>query len=64
MSNLLDCTITTPIGNDVLRYNGTKWINQQIALQTLSDVQISNAQANDLMLYSNGKWININTLTD
>jgi hypothetical protein len=74
LSNLSDCTITTPTENQVLQYNGTSWVNATLSLLTtlssLTDCTITSASTGQVLKYNGSKWVNASdadtlaTLTD
>jgi hypothetical protein len=59
---LADVTISTPLTNQVIRYNGTAWTNQTMPAGTeltgLSDVEIDSPIANQVLKYDGGTWRN------
>ena len=58
---LLPLDITTPSAGQVLRYNGTDWVNQSLSLIGLSDVSISSIdlEDGDTIVWDNtsNKWV-------
>ena len=64
MSNLHDCTITTPSNNQALIYNSTdtKWINQQIGHTTLLIIGTNTHAEIDTFISSEGQASGLATL--
>jgi hypothetical protein len=63
LAKLSDVTITTPATNQVLTYNGTKWVNQALptdtdTLATLGDVTLSGLANGQVLQYNGTKWVN------
>ena len=60
-----DVTITSPANNNVLQYNGSKWINTTISayLSTLIDCLITSPSSGQLLQYNGTKWINYTPTT-
>ncbi len=69
LNSLTDVVITDPANNQIIKYNGTNWVNASdeglvsVSLDTLTDVSISGTpSANQVLQYSGGTWSN-STLT-
>ena len=65
LAQLNDVTLTNPTANQVLTYNGTRWVNRTISLGSqslsgLTDVAITNPAANQMLSYDATiqKWVN------
>ena len=63
LDSLTDVVITTPSTGQVLKYNGTNWINDADAtsggnLDSLSDVVIATPAAGDVLSYNGTNWEN------
>jgi len=63
-----DVTISSPLTNQVLTYNGTKWTNQSMQSMTLeqnSDVNVTSISDKNILRYNalTGKWLNVADLT-
>ena len=65
LSGLTDVTITSPVANQVLEYNGSKWINATVpsgstTLSTLTDVLLTSIADGQVLSYnaSAQKWEN------
>lgn len=63
LNSLLDTTISTPLANDVLRYNGTKWVNTPLtglmSLNDLTDTIISGIlNSGNVIRYNGLNWVN------
>ena len=64
LASLTDATITTPSTNQLLQYNGTKWINytptyiSSSSLSSSTDATITSPSTNQLLQYNGTKWIN------
>ena len=48
----------TPSANEIVFYDGTNWINKQLALTDLSDTQISTPTLDQILIYNGTKWQN------
>lgn len=73
LAGLTDTTISNPSNNQLLKYNGSKWINATIEFVTtlaeLTDTTISNPANGQFLRYNGSKWINatvdlVDTLSD
>lgn len=65
LEQLKNVSITSPVTNQGLVYNGTNWVNQTLSsgggattLAALTDVAIATPLANQVLTYSGGHWIN------
>lgn len=63
LSELNDVTISTPSTNQVLKYDGTKWVNSSaptasVALDDLTDVAITSPATNEVLKYNGTSWVN------
>ena len=58
LSSLTDVSLATPVTNDVLKYDGSGWVNGSIPLDSASDVTISSPSTNQVLLYSGTEWQN------
>ena len=66
INDLIDVTIASPIENQVLTYDGSKWINASPTsggstiydLNDLDDVVIAGVSEGQVLKFSNGYWIN------
>lgn len=64
LAGLTDVTLTDPIEDDILVYDGTKWINNPntpggpIDLDELSDVTIVTPSNGQVLTYQDGIWVN------
>ena len=54
LASLTDATITTPISDQYLTYNGTKWVNSTFVWTTANDVEITNATKGVILKSANG----------
>jgi hypothetical protein len=52
LATLTDVTLTSPANNQILKYNGTKWVNGQDALARLSDVALTSPTLNQVLSYN------------
>lgn len=73
LDGLTDVTITTPSNGQVLKYNGTVWVNGTDnagttinSLDDVADVTITSAASGDFLKWNGTAWINdpINLATD
>lgn len=60
LNDLTDVTITTPTTGQVLRYNGTQWVNYTHNFVSLVDVP----DPGDMLYYHAGQWFVITPLTE
>jgi len=65
IDNLNDVTITSPTSGQVLKYNGTAWVNDTDAggsainsLDDVADVTITTAANGDLLKWNGTAWVN------
>jgi hypothetical protein len=58
LDNLTDVVITTPTNNQLLKYNGTNWVNGSTALSTLSDVSYNTPAIGQNLFYDGTNWVN------
>lgn len=68
INELADVVITSPVLDNILKYDGSNWINSPATtvtygLDNLSDVTITTPSDDQILMYSGGEWIN-STLTD
>jgi hypothetical protein len=66
LNDLSDVIITTPSNGQVLKYNGTNWINDTDltgggggALNDLTDVIITAAATNDVLQFDGANWVDL-----
>lgn len=68
LNDLSDVTLTSPSSGQILKFDGSKWVNGNgggggaSALSDLTDVSISSEQNNQVLTYdsNSGKWVNAN----
>ena len=64
LNDIPDVTITSASNNQILKYNGSGWVNGAApsggaqALNDLTDVTISSPSAAQLLTYDGSKWVN------
>lgn len=63
LNALTDVTLTTPLVNQVLKYNGTEWVNGTgtagaTDLDGLTDVTIASPANNQVLKYNGSEWVN------
>jgi hypothetical protein len=58
LDDLSDVTISSPSTAQVLRYNGTFWVNALLALDDLSDAAISSPATAQVIRYNGSTWVN------
>jgi hypothetical protein len=63
LDNLTDVVITTPTAEQVLKYNGTAWINAATPptvsiLDDLTDVIVASPAADEILQYNGTAWVN------
>lgn len=56
---LLDVSLATPQENEVLMYNGTEWVNNDVLLSTnVGDVTVTTPADGQALVYQTGVWVN------
>jgi hypothetical protein len=63
LATLTDVTLTSPANNQILKYNGTKWVNGQDALARLSDVALTSPTLNQVLTFNGTNWVNASATT-
>jgi hypothetical protein len=68
LNDLTDVTISAPANGEVLKYNGSEWVNGTVSsipstLDDLTDVTISSNTAGEILKWNGSLWIN-NTLAE
>lgn len=66
LASMSDVIISSPAGNQVLGYNGSKWVNTTLdtpALSDLSSVSISSPSNNQVLKYNGTTWVNSSLAT-
>ena len=58
ISSMSGNAVENPQTNEVLQYDGSKWINKLLSLVGLSDCLITSPTTNQVLQYINSKWIN------
>lgn len=67
LDSLSNVTITDVAEDDVLKWNGAAWVNDQVtisggtgasALSDLTDVSLTNLETNDYLMWDGANWIN------
>ena len=64
LSALTDCSITDPVTNNFLQYNGSEWVSQSVTIDTslasLSDTSVTSSSNNQGLIYNSidSKWEN------
>lgn len=64
LDELSDVVLTSPTNGQVLKYNGTQWINAaesgggSISLDGLTDVVISTPSSGQVLKYNGSQWVN------
>jgi len=62
LDDLSDVTITTPSDDQFLRYNGSAWVNETVAvpsnLDDLGDVTITTPSSDQVLKYNGSAWVN------
>jgi len=67
LGDLVDVTLTTPVLNQVLKYDGVQWVNGTAisgaqTLNDLTDVTIANPASGNTLKYNGSQWINGSSL--
>lgn len=58
VGDLSDVVITSPATGEVLRYNGSNWVDDRLLLDDLSDVTVSSATTAQVIRYNGTAWVN------
>ena len=58
INDLGDVSITSAQNKQVLRYDGSGWVNATHNVNDLGDVSISNLQTNQILKYNGTTWVN------
>jgi len=58
LGDLVDVAIVAPIAKQVLRHDGTEWINANLALDDLGDATITTPQTGQGLRYDGTNWVN------
>jgi hypothetical protein len=62
LDELTDVTLTSPASDQVLKYNGTAWVNGTVSaasdLDGLTDVTLTSPTAGQVLKYNGTAWIN------
>lgn len=64
LEGLADVTITNAASGEVLKYNGTEWVNGEITLESLSDVITLTPTSGQILSYNGTNWENADTITE
>jgi hypothetical protein len=67
LGDLVDVTLTAPVLNQVLKYDGVQWVNGTAisgaqTLNDLTDVTIANPASGNTLKYNGSQWINGSSL--
>lgn len=57
LDDLTDVVITAPAAGEVLRHNGTAWVDDRVALDDLSDVVITAAASGEVLRHNGTSWV-------
>jgi len=58
INDLQDVSITSPTVENVLKYDGEKWVNSSLDLNNLESVSITSPTSGEVLQYDGEKWIN------
>jgi hypothetical protein len=58
LASAVDTTLSNIQTNQILKYNGTKWVNSSSALSELTDVVISGSASGQALRYNGTNWVN------
>lgn len=63
ISELFDVSLSSLITNDILKYDGTNWVNTPIPtgvdnLSDLADVNLDTLATNDVLTWNGSEWVN------
>lgn len=56
LNDLTDVTITSPATNELVKYDGSGWVNANANLSELSDTDITSPATGDILYYDGSKW--------
>jgi hypothetical protein len=55
-----DVSVTSPIVNDILNWDGSAWVNRPVfEINEITDVSVASPQADDSLLYNGTYWENV-----
>jgi len=58
LNDLTDVTLTGPITDQVLQYDGADWLNTTLTVASLSDINLSGVTSGDFLTFDGADWIN------
>ena len=58
LDNLSDVILSGSTVDQVLKYNGTNWVNASFTLDALANVDVPTPTADDILLYNGTNWVN------
>jgi len=58
LDNLSDVILSGSTVDQVLKYNGTNWVNASFTLDALSNVDVPTPTADDALIYNGTNWVN------
>jgi len=64
LDGLADVTITNAASGEVLKYDGTEWINGEISIDSLSDVNTTTPIIGQILSFNGTNWVNADTITE
>ena len=59
-----DATLTSLVTNNLLMYNGIKWINSAMSLEMNNDVNVSSLTNKNIIRWNGSNWVNVADLTN
>ena len=58
LGDLRDVVLTTVAEDDILRYDGTDWVNSELSLNSLDAVTVTAPANNDIIKFNGTAWVN------
>jgi len=64
INSCTDATLTSLATNNLLLYNGSKWINSTMSLEMNNDVVVSSLTNKNIVRWNGSNWVNVADLTN
>jgi hypothetical protein len=58
LDSLYDVVITSPVAANILRYNGSSWVNASLSADDLTDVAVAAPATAQVLRYNGTNWVN------
>lgn len=59
LSSLEDVALNQLAAGDILKYNGSEFVNLPLVLSALADVELQQLEAGDILQYNGSKFVNV-----